>query len=37
MYSDPGEESVKVINNGGEDWLFCTLVYGIYGKITFLV
>ena len=22
MYSDPGEEAVKAINEGGEDWLF---------------
>ena len=22
MYSDPGEEAIKAINDGGEDWLF---------------
>ncbi len=32
LCSDPGEEAIKAINNGGEDWLFCTLVYGLYGK-----
>ena len=38
LCSDPGEEAVKAINEGGKDWLFLyTSVYGIYGKITFLV
>ncbi len=37
LYSDPGEEAIKPSTMGEKIGFFRTLVYGIYGKIIFLV